>query len=67
MRILSARPVERQVTAEGATWLDRELVANRPESLRDGGFGRGARDALARRRQWLIADGLARMEQDRVV
>lgn len=67
VRTLSAWPVERQVTADGATWLDRELVADRPESLRDGGFGREVGDALARRRQWLIGAGLARAEQDRVV
>jgi hypothetical protein len=42
-------------------------VADRPESLRDGGFGREVRDALARRRQWLIEEGLARAEEDRVV
>ena len=47
------------MTANAATWLDRELVAGAPVLLRDGGFGREARDALARRRQWLMAQGLA--------
>ncbi|TIM51525.1 MAG: DUF3363 domain-containing protein, partial [Mesorhizobium sp.] len=31
------------------------------------GFGRDVREAQARRRQWLIAQGLAREEQDRIV
>jgi len=45
--------------AEGATWLDRELLADAPEPLRDSGFGREVRSALAARRQWLLAQGLA--------
>jgi type IV secretory pathway VirD2 relaxase len=64
VQILSTLPVGRQVDADGATWLDRELVAEAPVSLRDGGFGRETRDALARRRQWLIEQELARAEQD---
>jgi type IV secretory pathway VirD2 relaxase len=64
---LSALPLERQVTAEGATWLDRELVASAPTPVRDAGFGREVREALARRQQWLIQQELARQEQDRIV
>lgn len=67
VRTLSAWPIERQVAADGATWLDRELVADKPEALRGAGFGREVRDALARRRQWLIEEGLARAEEDRIV
>jgi type IV secretory pathway VirD2 relaxase len=67
VRTHSAWPIDRQVTADGATWLDRELVADRPEALRDGGFGREVRDALAQRRQWLIGEGLARAEPDGIV
>lgn len=64
---LSALSLDRQVAAEGAAWLDRELVADEPEPLRDGGFGREVRQALVRRRQWLIEQQLARQEQDRIV
>ena len=64
---LSALPVDRQVGAEGATWLDRELVAATPTNLRDAGFGHDVREALTRRRQWLLEQKLARQEQDRVV
>jgi len=62
VRTLSLLPLERQVGAEGATWLDRELVAETPELVRDEGFGRDVRAAQARRRQ-----ELAREEQDRIV
>ncbi|MBU4434561.1 MAG: DUF3363 domain-containing protein [Alphaproteobacteria bacterium] len=64
---LSARPLDQQVGAAGATWLDRELIADAPEPLRDAGFGREARQALALRRQWLIDQGLARQDQDQVI
>lgn len=45
VQTLSSLPLERQVGSEGATWLDRELVAETPESVRDEGFGRDVREA----------------------
>jgi len=56
---LSSQPLEKLVGAEAATWLDRELVAADPVQLRDAGFGHDAREAQARRRQWLVAQGFA--------
>ncbi len=56
---LSPRPLEALIEADAATWLDRELVAEQPIPLRDAGFGHHAREAQARRRQWLIAQGFA--------
>jgi type IV secretory pathway VirD2 relaxase len=64
---LSTLPLERQVGSDGATWLDRELVSETPAVARDAGFGREVREALARRRQWLIEQELARAEQDRII
>jgi type IV secretory pathway VirD2 relaxase len=64
---LSSMPLERQVGYDGATWLDRDLVFDRPEVLRNSGFDREVHEAQARRRQWLIAQGLAHEEQDRIV
>ncbi len=65
VRVLSTLPLEQQVTTDGATWLDRELVASNPVLLRDAGFGREVRDAQDRRRQWLMVEDLAREEQGR--
>jgi len=65
VRVLSTLPLEQQVTTDGATWLDRELVAPNPVPLRDAGFGREVRDAQDRRRQWLMVEDLAREEQGR--
>jgi type IV secretory pathway VirD2 relaxase len=56
---LSAAPLEKLVEADAATWLDRELITIDPAPLRDAGFGHEAREAQGRRRQWLIAQGLA--------
>jgi type IV secretory pathway VirD2 relaxase len=62
---LSPQPLEKQVGAEAATWLDRELVAADPVPLRDAGFGHDAREAQARRRQWLVAQGFAEEAEGR--
>jgi type IV secretory pathway VirD2 relaxase len=64
---LSVQPLEKLVDAEAATWLDKELVASFPEPLREAGFGRDAREAQARRRQWLIAEQLAEEQNGRTV
>ena len=64
---LSTVPLQRQTGIDGATWLDRELVAEKPVAVRDLGFGREVRDALTWRRQWLIERGFAREEQDRTL
>src|SRR5260221_13706623 len=58
--------VEAQVTANGATWLDRKLLAREPATS-GGGFGAEVRDAMDRRIDHLSADGLARRQGQRVV
>lgn len=64
---LSSLPLDRQVGSDGATWLDRQLVGGETQPLRDGGFGRDVREALERRRQWLVAEGLAQEERGRLI
>ncbi|WP_415179079.1 relaxase/mobilization nuclease RlxS [Parasphingorhabdus sp.] len=61
--MLSPVPLTRLPGIDAATWLDRELVSKKPEHLRDAGFGKDVRAALAMRRQWLVGQGLAN-EQD---
>jgi type IV secretory pathway VirD2 relaxase len=63
VELLSPLPVERLLGADGATWLDRELLSDSPEPMRDAGFGREVKAALPTRRQWLIQQELAREEQ----
>jgi len=57
--ILSPQPLTGLVEADAATWLDHGLVAAEALPLRDAGFGAEVSDAQQRRRQWLIAQGLA--------
>jgi type IV secretory pathway VirD2 relaxase len=67
VELLSTLKLDRQTSAEGATWLDHELVDGDPVVLRDGGFGREVRQALAQRRQWLLEQDLASEQQGSIV
>src|SRR6185437_15532090 len=64
---LSAIPIERQIGAEGATWLDRQLTREVNQERADHGFGRDVRQALVRRQQWLIKQGLMQRDGDDVL
>ena len=64
---LSTVPIERQVGAEGATWLDRQLTRDVNQERADHGFGRDVRQALVRRQQWLIEQGLMQRNGNDVV
>ncbi|MBO1361111.1 DUF3363 domain-containing protein [Acetobacter sacchari] len=55
-----------QVTAPGATWLDRQLLAKDP-ALANAGFGTEVREAMARRIDRLASEGLARRQGERAV
>jgi type IV secretory pathway VirD2 relaxase len=59
MRILCAYDLDRQVTSDGATWLDRQLVSRDRSSLATGGFGAEVREALERRTDELVRQGHA--------
>ena len=58
--------IEAQVTASGATWIDRQLLAREP-ATGGGGFGAEVREAMERRVDHLIEEGLARRQGQRVV
>jgi type IV secretory pathway VirD2 relaxase len=64
--VLSPLPLERLAAHDGTTWLDRELLSP-SERPREQGFGREVRSALALRRAWLIEQGLASVDGDRLV
>jgi type IV secretory pathway VirD2 relaxase len=57
--------IEAQVTASGATWLDRELLAKDPP-LSGGGFGAEVRAAMDARTDHLVAEGLAHRQGQRI-
>ncbi len=58
--------VEAQVTAPGATWLDRQLLA-RDTVVANGGFGSEVRNAMDRRVDHLAAESLVRRQGARVI
>jgi type IV secretory pathway VirD2 relaxase len=58
LRILSYLNLEKLVDAVGATWLDKELLGKSQEKLNPTGFGSEVASAFARRRQWLVTQGL---------
>jgi hypothetical protein len=58
--------VERQVRVIGATWLDQQLIAGN-RGLADKGFGMEVREALKQRADFLVEQGLAERQGQRVV
>ncbi|WP_175252943.1 relaxase/mobilization nuclease and DUF3363 domain-containing protein [Pseudomonas sp. BMW13] len=59
-------PLEQQVRAVGATWLDQQLIGDNRE-LVDKGFGKEVREALRQRADFLVEQGLAERLGQRVV
>jgi type IV secretory pathway VirD2 relaxase len=58
--------VDAQVIAPGATWIDRQLLAAEP-AVGGSGFGAEVRDAMDRRVDHLVSEGLARRQGQRVI
>ena len=63
LAVRSDLTIEQQVTASGATWLDRQAIAREPVALGGGGFGAEVREALDRRAERLIGQGLAERQK----
>jgi type IV secretory pathway VirD2 relaxase len=62
IRILSYLNLEKLVETQGATWLDKELLSRQPAEHSTQGFGGDVRDAITRRRAWLVSQNLARFD-----
>jgi hypothetical protein len=65
--VRSDLPVEAQITANGATWMDRRLLDREGLPLAGQGFGAEVEGALAQRTKHLVAAGLARRQGQRVI
>jgi type IV secretory pathway VirD2 relaxase len=59
LRVLCTFDLERQITSDGATWLDRELVSPNRTQLTQAGFGSEVSSALERRKDSLVDQGMA--------
>ena len=66
LAIRSDLTLQQQITAPGATWMDRQLLAREPV-VTGGGFGSEVRDAMDRRVEHLAGEGLARRQGQRVI
>ncbi|ESZ69214.1 VirD2 family relaxase/mobilization nuclease [Mesorhizobium sp. L103C105A0] len=66
LAVRSDLDIERQVTAAGATWLDRQNIAREPIALSDGGFGAEVRQAMERRADHLVQQGLGERHGQRI-
>ncbi len=66
LAVRSDLSLEAQTTADGATWLDRQLVARDPVDL-GGGFGLEVQQAMEARTEHLIEEMLARREGERTI
>jgi len=64
LRVESDLDLKSQITAGGATWLDRQLVKDRGPSTADRGFGLEVQEALAHRADHLVEMKLASREGD---
>jgi type IV secretory pathway VirD2 relaxase len=64
LAVRSDLSIEQQITATGATWLDRQAIAREPVALGGGGFGAEVREAMNARTDELVRQGLAE-RQDR--
>jgi type IV secretory pathway VirD2 relaxase len=55
--------IAEQIKADGATWIDRQLISREPLQL-GGGFGAEVRAAMAARTEHLVEQGLAQRRGD---
>ncbi|UHD47936.1 DUF3363 domain-containing protein [Aureimonas altamirensis] len=63
VRVLSSFDLDKQVGADGATWLDRRLIHSEVADLASAGFGQQVREAMDRRREHHIDQGDATCQQ----
>ncbi len=69
IELRSHLPIEQQIKALGATWLDRGLVVGDTKELQPSalGFGAQAREAMVRRVDFLAGHGLVERQGPRVI
>ena len=65
--VRSDLPIGRQVSATGATWLDRQAVSGDPVARCNGGFGREVQEAIEHRAGHLVEQGLAQRQGSRMI
>lgn len=64
--IRSDLDLKQQISSTGATWLDRQAIAREPVAMSEGGFGAEVREAMQRRADHLVGEGLADRQGQRI-
>jgi type IV secretory pathway VirD2 relaxase len=67
IQMLAVQALEHETTANAPSWLDRQLRGENPIEVAKHGYGAEVRQAMVRRRQWLIEQGLAEQQGDQVL
>ena len=66
LAVRSDLDIDRQITATGATWLDRQNIAREPVALSDGGFGAEVQQGMRARADHLVEQGFGERQGQRV-
>jgi type IV secretory pathway VirD2 relaxase len=67
IQMLAMQALEQEATASAPSWLDRQLRGEDPLEIAKHGYGGEVRQAMVRRQQWLIEQGLAERRGDEVL
>ena len=67
IQMLAVQGLEQEATAYAPSWLDRQLRGEDPIEVAKHGYGVEVRQAMYRRQQWLLEQGLAERRGDQVV
>jgi type IV secretory pathway VirD2 relaxase len=67
LQLLATQDLDRESTTNAPSWLDRQLRGENPAEVAKHGYGAEVRQAMVRRQQWLIEQGLAEKRGDQVL
>jgi type IV secretory pathway VirD2 relaxase len=67
IQLLAEQTLEQEATVKAPSWLDRQLRGDEQLEIAKNGYGAEVRQAMVRRQQWLIEQGLADQRGDQVL
>jgi len=67
VQMLAVQQLQQEATANAPSWLDRQLRGEDALEIAKHGYGAEVRQAMVRRQQWLIDQGLAEQRGDQVL
>ena len=67
LKLLSLHSLDDQLKSRGATWLDRVQIPYEKEGYGKQGFGAHLHNAVAKRRAWLVEQGLATRNNNKTI